>query len=738
MAPSSTTPSGITAPQSAVGGLRSDYLAHRPSEQAARPGGLHDRLSVEQALELLPSLPDWPAPGNGKGVGRLRGARTILTWLLTHPGNGWQERWEASSADAGTEWLDALAARDDRTRRTNRKELINGLSCLLLRRIVRPSYAFLAAYKSFTLLNTARAVFSPHTFGRLEAAGVQAGMNNRHVTEGLTVITKIVLYTGRILEELIAEDVIEFRDDSVTRVGRTPHGCYAAWDLLRAGGVLPTTLSMRQTLLKGQRPTAEMVDAYKIRCRSIRDVLVRYLDERRPALDYGSFRGLVRALAKNFWADLEQHHPGIDSLHLPDDMAHAWKRRLLLVETADTGSRPRRQRLDILTTVRAFYLDIQEWALEDPSWAPWAVPCPVRRGDTAGRAKQKRSTTARMHQRVRERLPHLPVLIDAAERHLAACTALMQAAAAAPAGGDFEHDGTRYRRLVRRPYRNAQFNAEVTRIVIENLATGTATEVTVLEEDAFWAWAVIEVLRDTGLRVEELLELTHLALVSYRLSDTGELVPLLQVVPSKSNEERLLLVSPELASVLATIVTRLRTTNDGTIPLVARYDYHERVTDPPLPHLFQHKIGWRHQVLSPRKVQQLLNATMERTGLVDAAGEPLRYTPHDFRRIFATEAVTGGLPVHIAARLLGHASLTTTQAYLAVFQDDLVRAYRTFLERRRATRPQAEYREPTEQEWNEFQQHFELRKLELGTCGRPYGTPCKHEHACLTEVILIE
>ncbi len=25
---------------------------------------------------------------------------------------------------------------------------------------------------------------------------------------------------------------------------------------------------------------------------------------------------------------------------------------------------------------------------------------------------------------------------------------------------------------------------------------------------------------------------------------------------------------------------------------------------------------------------------------------------------------------------------------------------------------------------------FELRKLELGTCGRPYGSPC-HEHACI-------
>ena len=33
---------------------------------------------------------------------------------------------------------------------------------------------------------------------------------------------------------------------------------------------------------------------------------------------------------------------------------------------------------------------------------------------------------------------------------------------------------------------------------------------------------------------------------------------MLQIVPSKTNEERLLLVSPELASVLAAIITRLR------------------------------------------------------------------------------------------------------------------------------------------------------------------------------------
>jgi hypothetical protein len=51
-------------------------------------------------------------------------------------------------------------------------------------------------------------------------------------------------------------------------------------------------------------------------------------------------------------------------------------------------------------------------------------------------------------------------------------------------------------------------------------------------------------------------------------------------------------------------------------------------------------------------------------------------------------------------------------------------------------RPDHEYRPVTETEWTEFEEHFDKRKLELGSCGRPYATPCSHEHACLTEMIL--
>jgi len=137
------------------------------------------------------------------------------------------------------------------------------------------------------------------------------------------------------------------------------------------------------------------------------------------------------------------------------------------------------------------------------------------------------------------------------------------------------------------------------------------------------------------------------ALISYTLPDTGEVVPLLQVVPSKNDQEWLLLVTPELASVLASIITRVRGA-DGRVPLVARWDEHERVLGPTLPHLLQRKYAWRDVVISTTTVQNLISATIARAGLVDRTGKPLRYTPHDFRWMFATEAVTGGLPVHIA------------------------------------------------------------------------------------------
>src|SRR6266581_3408555 len=113
-------------------------------------------------------------------------------------------------------------------------------------------------------------------------------------------------------------------------------------------------------------------------------------------------------------------------------------------------------------------------------------------------------------------------------------------------------------------------------------STGRRRDLGMEEDLAFWAWATVEVLRATGVRIEELTELSHHSLVQYRLPTTGELVPLLQIAPSKTDTERLLVVDPGLADVLSTIICRIRNTQ-GTVPLVVAYDEHERLWNPPMP-----------------------------------------------------------------------------------------------------------------------------------------------------------
>ena len=135
--------------------------------------------------------------------------------------------------------------------------------------------------------------------------------------------------------------------------------------------------------------------------------------------------------------------------------------------------------------------------------------------------------------------------------------------------------------------------------------------------------------------------------------------------------------------------------------------------------------------MSSSYVIKLLDELVTTAKITNSDGTPAKFSPHDFRRIFATEAVASGLPVHITAKILGHDSIATTQTYVAVYDQDVIDHHRGYIARRRALRPSQEYREPTDSEWNEFLGHFAQRKLELGTCGRAYGTGCQHEHACI-------
>jgi hypothetical protein len=218
-----------------------------------------------------------------------------------------------------------------------------------------------------------------------------------------------------------------------------------------------------------------------------------------------------------FWKDLERHHPGIDSLHLSSEVATAWKQRLRTrpkTFIAGTGNKQviaveRIGDRQCLTPVRAFYLDLAQWAIEDPArWGRWVAPCPVGEEEINQR-KAARRRKARMDARTRERLPVLAVLVRTIDQRRKTAAALLTAARQTRPGDWLTiHGQTLTRSILTRP---------TDKIWVDDPNTGNRRDLGMEEDLAFWAWATVEVLRATGVRIEELTELSHHSLVQYRL-----------------------------------------------------------------------------------------------------------------------------------------------------------------------------------------------------------------------------
>ena len=704
-----------------------------PTPRLERPTGWAETARSHE--EMLAAVDVLEAAASGKERARRRaGVAKLLDWLSRFDGETWQQRWIASPLDAaGAAWTDHVDVPGLRTQEDRRGQLTGAVGRLLLLGALRPNYRWLYQVHSSSIVQRYRDLHDPAGFAALDRL-CQA-------TSGLTIgdrqvafhqLTRILIHNGGRLADINVEDCVEaYR----AQTGYTTRQHSHWYVLLRDAAILPVGAppTVQAAARRGQLTVEELVDGYGVSCLPVRDLLVDYLHERQPGMDYTSLRQLSSKLALLFWRDLELHEPGIDSLHLPDAVARGWKQRLTQVRYGTNRVGQRREDLHaILLAVRAFYADLTHWALEDPArWGPWAAPSPVSSRDLAGLGKQRTRARSRMHQRTRELTPMLPTLVAAAQDRRRQAAAALAAARAVQPGQEFGADGKRLRRteLATDPERGGSGRPGV--IYAVNIdGSGPRRNLTLAEDDAFWTWAIVETLRHTGVRIEEMLELTHRSFAAYTLPTTGEVIPLLQITPSKTDRERLLVVSPELAEVLTTIIARVRGTN-AQLPRTSRYDQAERLHSPPLPFLFQRRWGLRQQTLTNLRVKDLLDRLVTVAAINAADGSPLRFTPHDFRRIFATDAVASGLPVHIAAKLLGHQTLSTTQAYIAVYDRDVIDHHRAFLARRRALRPSEEYREPTDAEWDEFLGHFEKRKVELGVCGRAYGTACQHEHACV-------
>lgn len=709
-----------------------DRLAERfPSREQKRSWPATEKPQAEM-MEFVLASPLLNGLDDRTRGDRVDSLEALVDWLGTKPGTTWDERWHSSGADDASRstWRDLVVAIADGGSRRIYDYLGSALAVLICADVIRPSLRWLLTSTTPRKLAASLAVTrDPVGFADLALICERTAVSIGTIGPALHRISAIVVAKGGTIADITVGDCLQVQQVARSAFAGGHYNSPFFYQLLHSMGVFgpdaPPSIRMFNT--RGQRSVEDLVDRYDIVCRPVRDVLVDYLQERQMRLDYSTLISLSATLANRFWADLERHHPGIDSLHLSTEVKTAWKQRLstkpIRPNSQEVTGTTRLNATEILSTVRAFYLDIAEWANDEPArWGPWAVPSPIRASEISHK-KNLDNRKSRMDQRTRERLTILPALAAAVDAERRVAAERLDTARGTPQGALFITAGQTLRR-------SRQGKVAHTRIWAEDPDTAKRRDLTLEEHQAFWSWAAVEVLRHTGIRIEELGELSHHDMIEYKLPESGELIPLLHVVPSKTDLERLLVISPELADVLSTIICRVRG-DDQTVPLVIAYDALERTWLPPMPLLFQRRFGAEHRPIAPQAIRHLLIGAAERVGISNASGRPLRFVPHDFRRMFITDAIMHGMPPHIAQLVAGHRDINVTMGYKAVYPEEVINGHRAFIARRRALRPSTEYRTPTDEEWNEFLGHFEHRKLSLGTCGRSYATPCIHEHSCI-------
>ena len=150
--------------------------------------------------------------------------------------------------------------------------------------------------------------------------------------------------------------------------------------------------------------------------------------------------------------------------------------------------------------------------------------------------------------------------------------------------------------------------------------------------------AVLTLLYGSGLRISEALHLT------------GENIPLPDVIriKGKGGKERIVPVLPVAQSAVARYAKLCPFQMEPKLPLFR---------------------GVRGGGLNARIVQKTMQIARMQLGL------PATATPHALRHSFATHLLNAGGDLRTIQELLGHASLSTTQAYTAVDSSRLMQVY---------------------------------------------------------------
>jgi len=432
-----------------------------------------------------------------------------------------------------------------------------------------------------------------------------------------------------------------------------------------------------------QRMTAsELVENAGVPDR-FQQVVILYLEtyEARVSDVYRTLRHKVIALA-HFWRFIRDKHPNVKRCseilprHVRDYIPHVIARARAVQRGPGAGEEVRPTAHSWLVDLRVFFSDLCAWATEPDSpfkrFAPRTIP--VTRHTFTGYGFEK-----------------------ARERARARITATVL---------DLEREMPKIRAFALQRWKAAVAAPKV---------TTTRGYPWSDEVDMFWDWALLELLVQSGLRIEEASELTTFDILKRKMPD-GRIYYLLHIKPSKFDRARVIPIGDGLGRVLAEIIRYVkRFYNSESVPVCDHWDLLEKRPRPPAPYLIQ---GIRHP--STAGIQTIRSRIREISIAAEARradGSPLMLLPHDCRRVFASEHLNNNTPVHVIPALLGHTSPDTVMIYAKLYPSHLIEEYRkTVRSLYNAYYSEEGLKNPTAEEWAAFAASCNLRDMGTHLC----------------------
>ena len=281
-----------------------DWRARYPTRPVVTdwPATCADRDEVDRIVAAATDA----LPSERVREARRWGLPLLLDWLAEQPGGNWQQRWLASGADAAREdWAQGPELWLRRHGKYSENQLQLMTSSLLVvvgADLVRPSLEWLlTGGKKRKLVRNMVHGRDGAGFDRLHRLCEQdPGIKLAPLQDIMFRSAVIVAAKGGTLADITVGDVLQILDAESAVRGRADSASATVRMLREAGVFGADTPTLQEIRSRGQRSVAQLVDRYPIACRPMRDLLVAYLAERQPAIDYSTLVGLAFHLVRCF------------------------------------------------------------------------------------------------------------------------------------------------------------------------------------------------------------------------------------------------------------------------------------------------------------------------------------------------------------------------------------------------------------------------------------------------------